>query len=581
MEETRPDLIIAIDFGMTCTGVAYANPSIGADTIRWIQRWPGRMQANENKVPTILVYPNDQPNPSSWGFLSETMTEVTAVDKEFREWFKTFLDEGRLSQAQRDAKDPADVPKSIEEVEKLFCDYFKFLYQHIRSKLQNEIAARWEDARIDFIFSVPTTWAPNPTVERFRKIIERAGFGQYPSHIASIGLTEAEAAAVHMSRESPAIFLERDILVVCDVGGGTTDLSALRVTDTGSGSLSLEQLDVVFGANLGSAQIDRGFENAALQRLEFANRSLPMGIEVEDAAWEMMKSKEYQNAKCDYGAEDDTPMFSVAVPKLSRTYTNESAGIINGELRFQRDDLKILFDAQQIDRLFGLIDKQLTRINQKFPQEQVAHLVLSGGLGNSAYLQQRLRERYAFGRAPFPNALRLQVGVAPDPQLVVCKGIVADRIQKMKSGKSVLGWRCCRSSYGTICKVLYNPQNPMHHNKATERDPMDGQLYIANVIDWFIKQGDPVSIDYPIVRSFRQKVTPGNPKRVFPTAVIESHLDKTLLPFSDFSTVELAKFKLKNRHFWNRGQKYHRVDYVVKVVLGPADIRFELCKPLI
>jgi len=141
-----------------------------------------------------------------------------------------------------------------------------------------------------------------------------------------------------MARESPAIFRERDILLVCDVGGGTTDLSALRVTGTGSGSLSLEQLDVVFGANLGSAQIDRGFETMTIERLEHANRGLPTGIEVEAAAWEMMKSKEYQNAKCDYGAEDDTPMFSVAVPKLNKAYSNEPAGIINGELRFQRYD---------------------------------------------------------------------------------------------------------------------------------------------------------------------------------------------------------------------------------------------------
>jgi hypothetical protein len=35
-------------------------------------------------------------------------------------------------------------------------------------------------------------------------------------------------------------------------------------------------------------------------------------------------------------------------------------------------------------------------------------------------------------------------------------------------------------------------------------------------------------------------------------------------------------FKLKNRHWWNLGEKYHRVQYVVKVSLGPADISFEL-----
>lgn len=68
MEQAKPELVVAIDFGMTCksnllypnqaksltinsgTGVAYANLSTGSETIRWIQRWPGRMQANENKV---------------------------------------------------------------------------------------------------------------------------------------------------------------------------------------------------------------------------------------------------------------------------------------------------------------------------------------------------------------------------------------------------------------------------------------------------------------------------------------------------------------------------------------------------
>lgn len=72
-----------------------------------------------------------------------------------------------------------------------------------------ELPSRWEDARIEFIFSVPTTWKPHPTVERFRSITARAGFGRYPNHKSTIGLTEAEAAAVHMSRESPAIFRVR------------------------------------------------------------------------------------------------------------------------------------------------------------------------------------------------------------------------------------------------------------------------------------------------------------------------------------------------------------------------------------
>lgn len=94
--------------------------------------------------------------------------------------------------------------------------------------------------------------------------------------------------------------------------------------------------DEQIGANLGSAQIDHAFEMSVQQRLDMSNRSIPMGIDTEDAAWEMMKSKEYQNAKCDYGAPDDTDFFSVAIPKLSKQYNNAQLGIVDGEMRFKR-----------------------------------------------------------------------------------------------------------------------------------------------------------------------------------------------------------------------------------------------------
>jgi hypothetical protein len=114
------------------------------------------------------------------------------------------------------------------------------------------------------------------------------------------------------------------------------DLSALRVLETASGSLSLEQLDVVLGATIGSAQIDRRFEISVLKRLQLADEAITMEIDIEDAAWEMMKSKEYQNAKCDYGSADDSEIFFVAIPMLRKSYSNEAVGIAEGEMRFRR-----------------------------------------------------------------------------------------------------------------------------------------------------------------------------------------------------------------------------------------------------
>ncbi|KKY22242.1 putative hsp70 family protein [Diplodia seriata] len=459
-------MVVAVDFGMTCTGVSYANLSIGSETVRWIQKWPGRGQANENKVPTVLVYPHNSQVTSSWGFNSETISEQTADDREYREWFKTYLDVFRLQRAQ--AELPNETPRSIQDVEKWFEDYLRHLYQHVEFALSSELAgACWPDAYIEFMFSVPTTWN-NHTVERFKDC-----------------LTEAEAAAVHTSTEAPGIFTDRDILLVCDAGGGTTDLSVLKVVTNQSQWMSLQQLDVVFA-------IDNDFEDLALQRLSRIDRSA-IGLEPEEVAWQMMKSKE--------------------------------------------EDLQLLFD-KQVQKLFGLIDHQLERLQRKYPGEQVTHVILSGGLGNSAYVQKRLMER---------------------------------------------------ASYGTLCKVAYDKNNPEHRNKQVHKDPMNGKLYISNAIAWFVRKGEPIRVNDAIMHNFSRKLTPGDPQRAFPTWIIKSDNDADILPFqmgagaeilceiqSDLSNADQRDFREKNRHFWQTSQRHYIVDYQIQVIIGPADLRFEL-----
>ena len=183
--------------------------------MKWIQKWPGRSQANENKVPTVLVYPKDQPMPCSWGFLSETALEQKSADKEYKSWFKTYLDPLRLNQAHREGR--YGIPKSTAEVEKCYEDYLRQLYRHLEFKLGPEIQrATWQTAKIEFVFGVPTTWKP-PVVETFRAMTQRAGYGSWPGHTVSIGLTEAEAAAVHTSVEASGIFKVEDPSAKLDI----------------------------------------------------------------------------------------------------------------------------------------------------------------------------------------------------------------------------------------------------------------------------------------------------------------------------------------------------------------------------
>jgi molecular chaperone DnaK (HSP70) len=111
----------------------------------------------------------------------------------------------------------------------------------------------------------------SPTVENFKGIVRLAGFGSHATHSVIIELTEAEAAAVHVSTEAPGIFNESDILLVCDAGGGTTDLSVLRVTNTANQTIIMQQLDVVFSETIGLAAIDYEFEKLVKHRLAMAD----------------------------------------------------------------------------------------------------------------------------------------------------------------------------------------------------------------------------------------------------------------------------------------------------------------------
>ncbi|KAL8719782.1 MAG: hypothetical protein Q9225_003243 [Loekoesia sp. 1 TL-2023] len=85
-------------------------------------------------------------------------------------------------------------------------------------------------------------------------------------------------------------------------------------------------------------------------------------------------------------------------------------------------------------------------------------------------------------------------------------------------------------------------------------------------------------------------MSPGDPRRAFPTSIVESYADEQFLPHymgvgdahilceieSDLSTADETKFKEKNKRFWSLGKHYFKVDYEVKVLIGPADVRFEL-----
>ena len=155
-----------------------------------IQHWPGKM-INElaNKVPTMLQYNEGTGAVKSWGFLCDLDDE----DVDTLACFKLHLDP-----AYRDLRPEA--PK-LAQARQWYQDYLRCIHDHIAEIFDNSFPC-WRKQRTEFVFSVPTTWKNPGMIAQTQMLIQRAGYGSDGAdHQASIGLTEAEAAAVYASKQ--------------------------------------------------------------------------------------------------------------------------------------------------------------------------------------------------------------------------------------------------------------------------------------------------------------------------------------------------------------------------------------------
>ena len=183
-----------------------------------------------------------------------------------------------------------------------------------------------------------------------------------------------------------------------------------------------------------------------------------------------------------------------------------------------------------------------------------------------------------------------------------------DRVQTISRGAAIFKERCCRASYGVLCLEKYDPQNPAHLRSKRLVDPRDGKSWAEDQIDWFIKQvgttfvgcliyhllsticvKGEIILTTGILKPYAMKIEPGKEGRLWQTHVVMSTLPRAQLPsglnqggakrLCEINSVLQDKgvdMKRKNRHWYNRGEQYVRARFNIKVILGAADIKFQL-----
>ncbi|KAI4241365.1 MAG: hypothetical protein LQ352_007465 [Teloschistes flavicans] len=582
------DLKIGVDLGMTYTGVAFYVPDkTDPERAKLIQKWPGKEDKTENKVPTSLIYHDDKLQ--SWGFLCDDPDQPDHPDPKRKQYFKLWLDRNHL----RTVYPESDAGVSHEDVQRWFTDFLKKLYKYIKEIFLNGPYAEQWKGRVDFVFSVPTTWKSRNVVSTFKECIQKAGFKNRKNHTVSIGLTEAEAAAIYTFRSKALSIKSKDMILVCDAGGGTTDAAILEVVGHHHTTPQLKQCGPDFGKPVGSVNIDNAFAALVQKRLEKAESSMASiaGGSPEWAqktAWQMSQDR-FQYHKCAFGTAEGThEKFRMKIPDFPTSPNFPDACIENRHMTFTRQNMCNMFD-EQLKGIYSILDNQLTHLKREKPSKQVDYLILSGGLGSSVYVKNKLTERYVANKSRHSNIKHLQIYTADDPQIAVVQGLVLNEAQHHETGSAALKSRVSPASYGVLCKQPYNEDK--HLGLEIEKDDLDGKLYAIDVIHWFVKKGDPVSEDNPISYDFKRKLSPQTNLRRdhWKSTVVISWKDRAFLPKalgdeaaqlciikSDTSDLHLQDFE-KVGYWYNLiGTKFLMALYEVKVNIEVADILFEV-----
>ncbi|KAI1144359.1 hypothetical protein F5Y05DRAFT_418397 [Hypoxylon sp. FL0543] len=594
MASQHPDLIVGIDVGMSCTGVAYANvrkSGLLPSSIRVLNRWEFRN--TEDKVPTVVVYDknNVERGPTTWGFGSESETERGA-DRAFGHWFKQ-----RFCPSQSSAREKRDddfVDEYLPTVGTLYRDFLSKLYNHIRNEFPDRALAgvSWDTASVEFVFSVPATW-DSVTVGLFKTIAISAGFESRRGHRVITSLTEPQAVATFAISEEPGIFKENDQLLIVDAGGGTVDLCLVKVNSGENNRIALSEITPVSGEDAGSTYIDSAFEELALKQLEKVD-SFFLGSPPRRLAWEMMMSRDFQNCKHRLGkdpyAEDD--VFLIKVPSLGPRDSIEVCNIENGEMRFEWGQLMTIFD-EQVEEVAKKIDEVLDKMSLARKQP-LNHIILSGGLGASAYVQNQLEDRYT--RQSSREILRgVRLHQSSLPQLCVCKGLVHERLHNLEYGSSTFTKLCSQFSFGILKAERYNPSKPSHAQAMKEgrvrKVPLSKKQWVDNCVDWFILKGDPRLPDVPTVKSyhcrFGSEVQRSNllgritivssaqekpPDHLTADKKVRVHTTMNC----NYSNLEV---RFKREHWYSPRKSYQEITFEIAAIIRAAEVKFECRSP--
>ncbi|EXJ81389.1 hypothetical protein A1O3_07680 [Capronia epimyces CBS 606.96] len=560
-DDDSDKLIIALDFGTTYSGVAYAFTS-KPDSVYLVEEWPGAPGKAYQKCPTLVKY--DSKKGLQWG------CELDRTTSERIEGVKLLLDPDQSRPVYVSlVNTEAELKRLGKPAIEVATDYISAIFKHAKQHIAGKYSPDYLDMLPKkYVLSVPAVWS-----EKAQKATLQAARNAGITNVELV--KEPEAAALYTLHHMKNKGLEvGDAFVLCDAGGGTVDLISYEILQIQP--LQVKELVSASGGIAGSLMLNKRFEEWIK---DVVGERAYLDLKEKDAYRRGMRHFDETIKPGFQSAEDEDQYVSFPRAKLE---DNEAKGLINDTLVVTGKTLHNLFDPlfKDIDKLVKeqVNDVRIKRMKDNHPKGyQIKAIFLVGGFGSSNYLCESIKSAYPDTQVIQPN----------DAWSAIVRGAVMFHLPSEAEVVSSIA----RKHYGISARAPYDPSEDEGQSKIWDDHE---ERYRVQKLTWYITRGDDMlrsrKIEFPFYRSYEPH--PSATQLKFDTTLWECSLDKqprhpgpsvvkNCTITSDLSKVPDEAFEKRTKVSSTTGvtTEYWRLHFLLSVEIQSGPMKFSLiCK---
>ncbi|KAF9135800.1 hypothetical protein BGX30_011438 [Mortierella sp. GBA39] len=455
-------VVMAIDFGTTFSGVAYALKADGE--VHDMTKWP-RHLAQYPKTPTLSLYKKDSTKILDWGHAARlAMLKPSAKDFCLLRKFKLQLDESLQN---------APLENGISALDAV-THYLKKLHGHVMMELMKGFIKNYEPNQFQYCLTVPAMWSDGAK-NTMRRAAIGAGLiqeGDPPNRL--ILISEPEAAAMYCERMVDRFSLKHgDRFMICDAGGGTVDLIVFEVNEPPGQARHLREVTRGHGASCGSVFLDANMERLLERKFKRYRRG------IKACGWASLMDTFVDMVKPMFNGQEDVLMQIPQATGLEDLNDHE-IGLEDGVLCVSVEEMKAEVFEPVISDVLDLIQKQLHQ------SQSCSAIFMVGGFGSSRYLEERVRQE-------FGHLVGL-VAVPQRPELAVVRGAVYAGLNT-----KTINMRVARRWYGVDANMPFEEGVDPESKKIISHD---GHVRCKERFSVYVRPGQQIGVDECVSKEY-------------------------------------------------------------------------------